>query len=127
MAATAGLSRRLICASDELIEGGRGVRFTVEGHGVSESAFAVRFRGRVQAYLNRCGHLPVELDWQPGEFFDHSGLYLICATHGALYAPESGHCLGGRCNGKGLVALVVVEDAGRIFLIEEGGERVGQQ
>ena len=127
MAAAAGLKRRRICASGELVEGGPGLRFTVTRRGNEEAAFAVRFRGRVHAFLNRCGHVPVELDWQHGEFFDISGLYLICATHGALYAPETGRCLGGRCNGKGLVALEVVEDDGQIFVVEEGGERVGQQ
>lgn len=119
------MNRRLICASAELVEGGRGVRFTVDRNGVSEPAFAVRFGGRVHAYLNRCAHLSVELDWQPGRFFDDSGLYLICATHGALYAPESGRCRGGRCNGKGLMAVSVTEHDGRIFLIEEGRESVG--
>ena len=119
------MNQRLICAGNELINGGRGVRFTVDCDGVNEPAFVVRFQGRIHAYLNRCGHVPAEMDWQEGEFFDHSGLYLICATHGALYAPESGHCLGGRCNGKGLVALSVVEHDGQILLVEEGRERVG--
>lgn len=121
------MKQRLICSSGELVDGGRGVRFTVDRHGVSEPAFAVRYQGRVHAHLNRCGHLPVQLDWQPGEFFDHSGLYLICATHGALYAPDSGRCLGGRCNGKGLEAVAVVEHDGQVLLIEEGGESVGQR
>lgn len=121
------MKRLLVCASETLAEGGAGVRFEVERGGTNVPAFAVRFRGRVHAYLNRCGHMPVELDWQQGEFFDISGLYLICATHGALYAPDSGRCLGGRCNGKGLVVLEVVEDDGQIFVVEEGGERVGQQ
>ena len=125
MAAAAGLKLRRICASGELIEGGSGLRFTVTWRGREEAAFAVRFRGRVHAYLNRCGHVPVELDWQQGEFFDGSGLYLICATHGALYAPDSGRCLGGRCNGKGLEAVPVAEDDGWIVLIEEGGQGVG--
>jgi nitrite reductase/ring-hydroxylating ferredoxin subunit len=125
MAAAAGLNRRPICGSDELPEAGLGLRFTVDRNGAAEPAFAVRFRGQVRAYLNRCGHVPVELDWQQGEFFDHSGLYLICATHGALYDPDSGRCLGGRCNGKGLVALPVAEDGGQIFLIEEGKQSVG--
>lgn len=119
------MNQRLICASEELADGGRGLRFAVDRHGVSEPAFAVRFRGRVHAYLNRCAHVPVELDWQQGEFFDHSGLYLICATHGALYAPESGRCVGGRCDRKGLVALSVIEQDGQVYLIEEGRERVG--
>lgn len=106
---------RLICTSDVLIDGGPGFRFTVIKYGKDEPAFVVRFRGRVFAYFNRCGHVPVELDWQHSEFFDHSKLYLICATHGALYAPETGRCLGGRCNGKGLMPLPVVERDGAIY------------
>ena len=31
-------------------------------------AFALRFDGRVVAYLNRCAHVPTEMDWQPGQF-----------------------------------------------------------
>lgn len=106
---------RLICAAAALVEGGPGVRFEFERHGVAVPAFAVRYHGRVYAYINRCGHVPVELDWQPGEFFDDSKLYLICATHGALYAPESGRCLGGRCNGKGLTPLPVAERDGNVY------------
>lgn len=121
------MSERVICASDELLEGGKGVRFEVLQHGMTEPAFVVRFRGQPHAYLNRCAHVPVEIDWQPGEFFDYSGLYLVCATHGALYAPESGRCVGGRCNGKGLRAVPVVERDGQVFLIEEGERSVGQQ
>lgn len=106
---------RLICASSALEEGGKGVRFSVPLHGQEASAFVVRHAGHVRAYLNRCGHVPVELDWQPGEFFDDSKLYLICATHGALYAPDSGRCVGGRCNGKGLTPLPVEERDGNVY------------
>ncbi len=106
---------RLICASDEVVDGGPGFRFAVIQYGREEPAFVVRFRGHVFAYFNRCGHVPVELDWQHNEFFDNSKLYLICATHGALYAPESGRCLGGRCNGKGLMPLPVTERDGAIY------------
>lgn len=115
------MSRRRLCASDELVEGGAGFRFDVVREGDVSPAFAVRFRGCVHAFMNRCGHLPVELDWEQGRFFDHSGLYLICATHGALYDPESGRCLGGRCNGKGLEAVEVVEHDGEVFVVEEAG------
>ncbi|MCX7180198.1 MAG: Rieske 2Fe-2S domain-containing protein [Proteobacteria bacterium] len=111
-------AERLICRAESLADGGDGERFTVAHHGVSESAFAVRFGGKVYAYLNRCGHMPVELDWQPGRFFDDSGLYLICATHGAIYSPESGRCLGGRCNGTGLAPLAIVERDGNVYLEE---------
>lgn len=111
-------AQRLICSAGALVEGGDGVRFTVDRHAVSEAAFAVRYGGKVHAYLNRCGHVPVELDWQPGRFFDDSGLYLICATHGAVYSPESGRCLGGRCNGTGLVPLAIIEQDGNVYLEE---------
>ncbi len=107
---------RLICASGDVPEGGAGFRFSVVRFEREEPAFVIRFHGLVHAYMNRCGHVPVELDWQHGEFFDDSKLYLICATHGALYAPESGHCLGGRCNGKGLEPVSVIERDGRIYL-----------
>jgi len=110
----------LICSSSDLLDGGKGVRFEVARAGVKEPAFAIRFRGRVHAYLNRCGHVPTELDWNAGEFFDHSGLYLICTMHGALYAPNDGECVGGRCNGKGLVSLPVAEVDGGVYLISEG-------
>lgn len=120
------MTERAICAAGELAEGGKGVRFEVAVAGETSPAFVIRYRGRVHAYLNRCGHVPVEMDWQEGEFFDHSGLYLLCATHGALYAPETGHCLGGRCNGKGLRPVPVVERDGVVYLIEEE-QRVGQQ
>lgn len=98
---------------------------TREGEEVS--AFVLRHRGQVRAWLNRCGHLPVELDWQQGEFYDSSGLYLICATHGALYAPDTGRCLGGPCKGNGLVAVAVTEIDGWIVVHEEGGQGVGRE
>ena len=110
---------RLICAADELAEQGRGVRFALARLGKPQPAFVVRFDGRPRAFLNQCGHVPVELDWQEGEFFDHSRLYLICATHGALYHPASGQCVGGRCAGRGLISVPVVERDGHVYLMEE--------
>jgi nitrite reductase/ring-hydroxylating ferredoxin subunit len=117
---------RLICASADLVDGGPGVRFElatepdtkVGDGGTPIPAFAVRYQGRVHAYLNRCGHIPVEIDWQHGQFFDGGGLYLICATHGALYDPATGRCVGGRCNGHGLKPLEVAEREGTVFLLE---------
>lgn len=110
---------RLICASHELVEAGPGFRFSVSRYGREVPAFAIRFHGKVFGYLNECGHVPAQLDWQPGEFFDDSKLYLICSIHGALYAPESGRCLGGRCQGKGLKPLKLREIESQVFLEQE--------
>lgn len=107
---------RLICASDALAEGGDGVRFELAHRGERVAAFAVRFGGEVHAYVNRCAHVPVELDWQPGKFFDVSGLVLICSTHGALYDPATGGCLGGPCGRGGLEKLAVEERDGEVRL-----------
>lgn len=111
--------KRLICARADLEEGGRGVRFEVRRMDQPQPAFVIRFGGLPRAYLNRCGHIPVELDYQPGDFFDPSRLYLICSTHGALYDPATGACLGGRCNGRGLTPLTVVEEGDGIYLLED--------
>ncbi len=110
---------RVICAGDALAECGRGVRFTVDYQGAPCAAFAIRYGGKVYAYLNSCAHVQVELDWLEGEFFDHSKLYLICATHGATYEPDSGYCVLGPCRGKRLVALPVAERGGEVLLVAE--------
>lgn len=110
---------RLICASAALTDSGKGIRFELPYRGETAPAFVIRYRGRVYAYLNRCAHIPVQMDWQQGEFFDRSGLYLLCSTHGAMYLPETGQCAGGRCAGKALIPLTVCEHDGDVYLIEE--------
>ncbi len=118
-AAPVGSGARMICASGDLADGGDGVRFDIERNGEIVPAFAVRHGGRVHAYLNRCAHIAMELDWKPGKFFDADGEYLICSTHGALYAPESGACRGGPCRGAGLTCLSVFEAGGKVY-VEKG-------
>lgn len=104
-----------ICASEALADGGKGVRFPLTAGGEDGSGFVVRHAGAVYAYLNRCAHVPMELDWNAGEFFDSSGLYLMCSTHGALYMPESGRCAGGPCRGGRLRPIAVFERNGQVF------------
>jgi len=105
----------IICESDVLQEGGKGVRFPVIAGGEKTTGFVVRYDGVVRGYLNRCAHVPIELDWNEGDFFESSGLYLMCSTHGAIYLPESGHCAGGPCRGGRLRTINVFENDGRIF------------
>lgn len=110
---------RLICASAALREGGDGVRFEV-GSGVARrAAFVVRFEGLPRAYLNECAHVPTELDWLEGQFFDEQKRLLVCATHGAMYDPASGRCVAGPCRGASLRRLAVEEREGGVFLLED--------
>jgi nitrite reductase/ring-hydroxylating ferredoxin subunit len=106
---------RLICPAARLAEAGQGVRFEVEYFGMPAPAFVVRKGGQVHAYLNRCAHVAMELDWQEGVFFDSAGRDLLCSTHGAAYDTASGRCLGGPCNRTPLVKLKVEERDGGVY------------
>jgi nitrite reductase/ring-hydroxylating ferredoxin subunit len=116
-------AERIVCSSSDLVDSGDAVRFEVLVDGKPEPAFAVRYRGRVYAYLNRCAHMPMELDWKPGKFFDAWGLHLICSTHGATYAPDTGRCLRGPCFKEGLVSIPVEENGGCVVV---KGDRHGR-
>lgn len=108
---------RLICASAALRDAGPGVRFEVSYFDELTPAFVVRWQGRVYGYLNRCAHMPMELDWQPGMFFGAEGGDLVCSTHGAVYAVADGRCLGGPCGSTPLIRLVVAERDGAIYFL----------
>ncbi|WP_414450105.1 Rieske (2Fe-2S) protein [Burkholderia sp. 22PA0099] len=98
-----------VCASAALVDGGAGIRVPATLRGESVVVFFVRYDGRAYGYLNRCAHVPMELDWNEGQFFESSGLYLMCATHGAIYTPDTGKCVGGPCRGARLRAVEVDE------------------
>lgn len=104
-----------VCESAALIEGGKGVRFPITAGGEDTTGFVIRFGGVAYGYVNRCAHVPIELDWAQGEFFESSGLYIMCATHGAVYAPESGQCLGGPCRGGRLRPISVLEEGEKVY------------
>ena len=100
-----------LCNSRDLVNGGLAVGFDVVYGGQTCRAFAIRYQGQVHAYLNRCTHVAMEMDWQPDRFFDDSGRWLLCATHGAHYEPDTGRCKGGPCKG-GLFKIELVEHDG---------------
>ncbi len=110
------MPRLKVCTSGELVDGGAGVRFEFERPGGLQKAFAIRFRGQVYGYVNRCAHVPVGRGGKRGEFFDTSKLCLICSTHGALYTPETGHCVAGPCRGRRLEAVVLEESGGLVWM-----------
>lgn len=111
---------RLIAPSAEVTERGPGVRFVVVRDGRSVPAFVVRFDGVAHAYLNVCAHQAVELDWEEGAFFDEAREHLVCATHGALYHPATGHCVAGPCRGRALTRVAVVERDGEVRVGADG-------
>ena len=121
----------VICNSEDLEESSLAFRFLVRAKDVlawkfellqqpnqEHPAFAIRYRGHVYAYLNRCAHIPMEMDWNPGKFLSLDKQYLICATHDAHYLPDTGICTSGPCpKGSGLVKLTISEREGQVYLI----------
>jgi nitrite reductase/ring-hydroxylating ferredoxin subunit len=100
-----------LCKSADLINSDEAVSFDVIYYGRTCRAFAIRYQEQVHAYLNRCAHVAMEMDYQPNRFFDNTGHLLICATHGATYQPNTGACRGGPCSG-GLIKIDLCEQDG---------------
>lgn len=103
-----------LCNSRDLLEGGQAVPFDINYAGQTCRAFAIRYNGLPHAYLNRCTHVAMELDWQPNRIFDETGQWLLCASHGAAYQPDTGQCAGGPCHG-GLVKITLSENDGVVY------------
>ena len=104
-----------LCASGSLAERGSAFLFDVLHYGESARAFVMRIDGRVVAYLNRCVHVPTEMDWQPGEFLDSEREFILCSMHGAAYDPRNGRCIGGPCGRGRLTVLEVREQDGQVY------------
>lgn len=103
----------VLCASAELQDSGLAVAFDVRYGGQTCYAFAIRYQGQAHAYLNRCSHVPMEMDYQPNRFFDTTGHWLICSTHGAMYDPKTGQCRQGPCR-SGLIKIELSEFNGMV-------------
>jgi nitrite reductase/ring-hydroxylating ferredoxin subunit len=101
MASEPRIWRRLV-PSEALHERDAACRFEWPLGEAPLPAFVLRIDGQPRAWLNRCAHVPVELDGTPGRFLDDAGRVIVCATHGAVYDPVSGRCLRGPCRGKSL-------------------------
>jgi nitrite reductase/ring-hydroxylating ferredoxin subunit len=109
-----------VLADARRLREGDGVRFTVVLDGVSRDAFAVRYRGRVHAYVNSCRHQSLALDFGDAHFFDEPYDALVCCHHGARYRPQTGECFDGPCRGAHLTPLVIEERDGGLWCLGGG-------
>ncbi len=110
---------RALCRVEDIPNGGsRGfpaVRAGVPG------LFAVRRRGKIYVYVNRCPHLGIPLDWARDRFLTAGGARIICATHGAEFAIEDGVCLRGPCLGAGLEPVMMRVEDGVLLVPQDAG------
>lgn len=77
----------------------------------------IRKHYKSYVYENICPHLGVNLEFQANVFLDHSGDYIQCSSHGALFEIDSGLCIWGPCINKKLKKVASSEFDGAIWLI----------
>ncbi|MGH7917218.1 MAG: Rieske (2Fe-2S) protein [Candidatus Binataceae bacterium] len=74
---------------------GTSMKFLMPVRSIDEECFVINFHGDFHAYVNRCRHVPMAMDWIDNQFFAEQGRYLMCQTHNAYYEPASGECVAG--------------------------------
>lgn len=100
-----------LCRLDEIDNpGSKGILYQ------GQSLFAVRQGQQVFVYENRCPHRGIPLEWTPDSFLDSSGRLIQCATHGALFLPDSGECVSGPCSGEFLRQRACIVRDGQVWL-----------
>ena len=75
--------------------------------GSKRGVILLRRGAEVWAYVNRCPHFSLPLDFEPGEFATYDGRILMCAHHSAMFRFEDGFCVEGPCAGHRLDAIEV--------------------
>ena len=80
-------------------------KFMLTCDGRELEGFLLCLDGAHHAYVNRCRHVSMALDWVENQFFTDDGRWVQCATHGAFYEPATGECIAGPPCGKALVRV----------------------
>ena len=105
---------RVAQASD--IPHGTSRKFQLTCGGQTIDGFVINFKGKFHAYINRCCHIPIPLDWTDNEFFTRDKRHLICLTHGATYEPNTGLCIDGPCPNEYLDVIPVAVKQGQVIV-----------
>ena len=90
------------------LEPGQTKKFVLRCHGREEECFLLNHGDTLYAYINRCCHIPMTMDWIDNQFLTEDKCYVQCATHGACYLPESGECVSGPPLGQFLTPVPLV-------------------
>jgi nitrite reductase/ring-hydroxylating ferredoxin subunit len=78
--------------------------------------FVVRSSDGVYAYVNRCAHLKLPLNYLPDQFLTHDGSALLCYVHGAIFRKHDGYCIAGPCSGQSLAQVPITVVDGQVML-----------
>jgi nitrite reductase/ring-hydroxylating ferredoxin subunit len=104
-------------ARTDALAPGESLKFLMPIRGADEECFLINFGGQFHAYVNRCRHVPMAMDWVDNQFFAEDGRYLMCQTHNAYYEPASGECIAGPPSacGKSLYRVLTEIEDGVIY------------
>jgi nitrite reductase/ring-hydroxylating ferredoxin subunit len=97
------------------LEHGKSKKFTLRRGQRDLEALLVNYEGNYFAYVNRCPHTGITLDWVNNQFFSSDNRYLMCATHGAVFEPPTGECVWGPCFGLALQRVPIEIADERIY------------
>ena len=97
-----------------LIPDGTARNFVLEMRAGRFHGFVVRHGEAVYGYLDRCAHMALPLAQKLDKYLTEDGTLIQCSWHGALYAVETGLCVGGPCAGARLEAWPVTVRDGMI-------------
>ncbi|WP_447717103.1 Rieske (2Fe-2S) protein [Pluralibacter gergoviae] len=106
-----------LCRADSLAEA-QAQGFDPEGAGQA-TVIALRYRGDIYLWRNRCPHLDTPMNWRENAFLNARGDLLVCFAHGALFEPDSGRCIQGACLGQRLTPLKWAVDAQGWLILRE--------
>ena len=107
---------RALCKLDDIVDGqGKGFVLPAQGGGEVD-VFVVRKGSRIFGYYNDCPHIGTPLNWQDDQFMTMDSSQILCATHGALFRIEDGHCTAGPCVGSRLRPFGVEIQDGEVVL-----------
>lgn len=107
---------RILCALEELdATGAKEIVF--DDNGTRTSVFVVKYGGAIHGYVNSCPHARLPLNWRDDQFFDVTGLYLLCANHSAYFDIQTGQCVRGPCKGKALMTYAVATEGTNVIAV----------
>jgi nitrite reductase/ring-hydroxylating ferredoxin subunit len=90
-----------LCAVEEIAApGARGFMFR-DGEALF-LGFVVRTPDAVRGWVDRCPHAGFPLAFPAHRYLTREGDLILCASHGALFRPDDGLCVGGPCAGRWL-------------------------
>ncbi len=107
--------RRTLIADVGDLAHGASKKFMFRRGDFDTEALLVNFQGNLFAYVNRCPHVGISLDWVDNQFFTVDRRYLMCANHGAVFEPPTGECIWGPCVGAALEKLELEIEGKKVF------------